>query len=410
MKTKQRKMRLVIGLLCAALSPVCGSLFSQENGVIEGRLVNGTDPARPAAKISLEAISPAAGMNVLKTAETDTSGRFRLEGLPTDQPLLLRATYKSVNYNGQVVFDAGGKATMDIKVYEPTASMAGIQAEGVRMAFQLTGDHLESMETVAFNNQSNPPRTFTRTDGAFRFAKAPGLLEPPRVDVIGPGSTMPVTQSALESADGKSYYTLYPLRPGVTTFEIQQQLPYTGNTYTYRKTFFHDVSSYDIGVIPADMALSGENLKKVQTDTQRNFAVYSGGPIKSGAEVVWNFRGGTPVPLQTTPDGMAENAGSGAGEVKNIPDTVGLNALILGPLLLIGFLVVLWYGYNQLQLVSGASDAQTGELRRHREQLLNFIADLDVRRENNLVKQREYVRQRESGKRQLRRIAALLKK
>ena len=410
MKTKNWNIRFLLPLLCSALTAASASLFGQGGGVVEGKLVNGTDLSRAAAKVNVEVVSPAGGMSILKTAATDAAGKFRFDGLPTDQPLLVRANYQSVNYNGQVSFDAAGKANVEIRIYEPTNSMAGILAEGVRMGFQLNGDRLDSLETIAFNNQTNPPRTFTSPDGVFRFAKAPGLLEPPRVDVTGPGSTMPVTQSALESADGKSYYTLYPLRPGTTTFEIEQQLPYAGKTYAYRKIFYQDVSSYDVGVIPADMDLSGPGLKKVQNDAQRNFAVYSGGPVKAGTEIVWTFSGGTQPPPQPASDPMGQNQGGGSGEVKNMPNTVGLNALIIGPLLLIGFMVVLWFGYSQLQLAEGKTDAQTGELKRRREQLLNFIADLDIRREKDMVDQREYVRQRESGKRQLRRIAMLLKR
>ncbi len=378
--------------------------FAQGNGIVEGRLVNKTNPRIAAAKVDLDVLAFAGGLGIIKSTTTDSSGRFRIEGLPTEQMLLVRANYKGANYFGRVNFDASGKANLEIEIYETTTSWKGIQAEGVRLAFQLSGDRLESVETISFNNQTQPPQTFMSMGGNFRFSKAPGILEPPKISVTGPGAPMPLAQSPLESPDGGSYYSLYPLRPGITTFEIQEVLPYTNRTYAFRKKFYQDVGSFQVGVIPQDMTLSGEGLTRVQVDPQRNFAVYSGGPVKEGTEVVWTFSGGTPVAEP------AAQQGTGESKVKPYPTYVGQNALIVGPLLLMGFVVVLWYAFNHIQAVSPSSELRTKELKERREQLLSYLASLDNRYASQDLDRREYLRQREQGKRQLRRISLLLKK
>ena len=124
-----------------------------------------------------------------------------------------------------LTMDATGRASADIEVYEPTTSMKDIRVERAQMAFQLAGDQLRSLETLTFNNQTKPPRTFASPEGAFRISKSAGIMEIPQIRVTAPGSSMPVVQPALESADGQSYYSQYPLRPGTTTFEVQQTLP-----------------------------------------------------------------------------------------------------------------------------------------------------------------------------------------
>jgi len=381
-----------------------GGAFAQGSGIVVGRLIDKTDPSIIGANVDLDVIGFAGGMGIIKSATTDSAGRFRIDGLPTDQMLMIRANYKSANYHGRVNFDASGKANVEIEIYEPTTSMKDIQTEGLRMAFQLTGDRLQSMETISFNNQTKPPRTYMSTEGNFRFSKAPGILEPPKMEVTGPGSAMPLAQSPLEAPDGQSYYSLYPLRPGVTTFEIQQPLPYTNRSYAYRKKFYQDVSSFQIGVIPYDMVVSGDGLTKIEADPQRNFAVYSGGPVKAGTEVAWTFSGGTPV----VESAAAETTGE--SKVKPAPTIVAQNALIIGPFLLMGFIVALWYAYNHVQALSQNSDIRTKELRERREQLLNLLANLDNRYESQILDRREYVRQRQQGKRQLRRVVLLLKK
>ena len=89
----------------------------------------------------------------------------------------------------------------------------------------------------------------------------------------------------------------------------------------------------------------------------------------------------------------------------------GRNALVIGPLLLMGFVLVLWYAFNRMPEGARRSppDTGTGDLKERREQLLNAIAELDHRHEMHAIGQQEFLRQREESKRQLRRISLLLK-
>jgi hypothetical protein len=374
-------------------------------GVVEGRVVNKTDPARVPAKVEVEVMNLTGGMSVIKSAVTDAAGRFRIDGLPTQAPLMLRANYDSVNYHQPLSFDASGKAQPEIDVFESTRSMNDVRLQEVRIAFQMAGESLRCLQSYSFENRTQPPRTVIPPDGTFRFAKAPGILEMPRMSVLGPGATMPLTDSALESADGQSYYSLYPLRPGVTTFEVEQSLPYVDRTYTYRGKFYNDIPGLNIGVIPRDMTVAGDGLARTQTDAQRNFAVYAAGALKAGTEVTWTLTGGTPVAA------APEAQPAGESRITPMPTSVGQNALVLGPLLLIGFIVVLWYSLNLAPApAAGDQDPRAKALRERREQLISFLAALDHRFESNSVDQKEYARLREQGKSQLRRIAALLGK
>jgi len=405
-KCKVSAVRQLGMLVCCAMILLGGYsiLHAQGSGLIEGKLVNGTDPSVPPAKVAIEAIAPAQGMSVLKSLASDAAGKFRVEGLPTDQPIMIRANYKSANYLAVATFDGTGKSQVEIRVFEPTTSMEGIRVQDEGVAFRVAGDRLLARETISFNNRSNPPRTFMNPDGNCRFSKAPGLMEPPQLEVT---YGMPVSQSLLESADGKSYYSLYPLRPGVTTFVIDEQFPYTGRTYTYRKRFYQDADSFEIGVIPQGMTVSGQGVTKIQTNPQQNFAVYSGGPVKAGSEVTWTFSGGTPSAEPAPAEAMGGGESAAGGSVKPAPTDVGRNALIIAPLLLMGFVVVLWFAYNRMQTAAPGSDSRAKELKERREQLLTYLADLDRKYESRAIEKRDYLRQRENGKRQLRRIALI---
>jgi hypothetical protein len=378
------------------------SAYPQQSGIIEGRLINLTDSSIVARSVELEIIELGGGMSIIKSARTDESGNFRIDGIPTDQRLMVRVNYKGVNYHGQATFNAG-RAHVEIGVYEPTTSMKDIRVDSFHMAFQMVGDHLRSLETVTFNNQTKPPRTYSVSDGNFRISKPDGIVELPQIRVTAPGSSMPLSQSALESADGRSYYSLYPLRPGVTAFEVQQLLPYSKKSYTYVTHFYQDVPYVDVGVVPHDVVLSGKGLSKIHSDPQKNFSVYVTGPIKAGTELIWEFSGGTAAPESTAPESTEST------EVTAVPNVIGRNALIIGPLLLMGLILVLWYAYNQKGNRAKA-DFQVRQLRDHREQLLNSIAELDHRYGTHSLGKEEFTKQREEIKRRLRRVSLLLKK
>jgi hypothetical protein len=379
------------------------TLRAQGSGVVEGTLINGTDPRIVGGGVELEVIRLGGGMTALKSAVTDSAGRFRIEGLPTDAPLLIRANYKSVNYHGRVDFAGSSKANVDIEIYETTTSMKGIRIEDVRLGFKLEGEHLLSLETCSFVNETNPRKTFMSMEGNFRFSKAHGIESPPQLTVTGPGASMPLNQPPLESADGQSYYSLYPLRPGKTRFELEQTLPFHERSYTYRKKFYHDTPAYQIGVIPRDMEVKGDGLQRFHDDQKMNFAFYSGSPMKAGTEVAWVFAGGTPA--------AAGADDSGESRIKPFPTEVGQRALWIGPLLLMTLIAVLWYAFNNIPVkLSKSQDPRIKELKDRRDRLLNLVATLDHRHEDHKLERPDYIRRREQAKSQLRRIAMLLGK
>ncbi len=96
MKGGLRTATLLYTLAILALIP---AVHAQGNGAVDGRLVNGTDPKIVAANVDLDVVGLGGGMRILKSLTTDAAGRFQVDGLPTDSPVLIRANYKSVNYN-----------------------------------------------------------------------------------------------------------------------------------------------------------------------------------------------------------------------------------------------------------------------------------------------------------------------
>jgi len=331
---------------CLILIWLAAAATAYGGGIAEGRLVNRTDPAIAAGNTELEVLALSNGMDIIKTAMTDARGMFRIEELPDAAHLMLRAIYKGVNYHGMLRFDADGKARLELEVYESTTSMKDIRVESANIAVQLEGDvdgnHLHAVETFVVVNSAKPPRVYVNPEGSFRVSKAPGILEPPRVMITAPGSEMPLAQAALESADGESYYSLYPLRPGGTIFEFHQTLPYTDSKYVYEKKFFHDIPEFPVGVIPLDMTLSGGSLKKTEEHAAENFAVYTAAAAAAGDTAAWTFTGGTPFTAMEHEHEWDETT------IIAMDGFVGRNALLIGSTILAIFLITLWFTSNRL--------------------------------------------------------------
>jgi hypothetical protein len=150
------EMKILQFLLVLFWITILPAAYAQQKGVAEGRLINGTNPTIVASGIELEVIELGGGMSIIRTLFTDSSGKFRIEGLPENQQLMIRANYKGTNYHAQLSFNSQGKAYVELEVFEPTASMREISVEGVQMAFQITGDQLKSLETITFNNKTKP--------------------------------------------------------------------------------------------------------------------------------------------------------------------------------------------------------------------------------------------------------------
>jgi len=83
---------------------------------------------------------------------------------------MVRADYKS-SITMPRHLQLEGKGDVTVEVYEPTASRKDVALEGVRIAFQLSGGRLRSLESYSFNNRTRPPRTYVDPEGSFRSQK-----------------------------------------------------------------------------------------------------------------------------------------------------------------------------------------------------------------------------------------------
>ncbi len=154
---------LVLLLLSAMRQP--WAVEAQDGGIVEGEVVNGT-PAGPdvGAGIPVSLFVVEADLQVdVKETTTDASGRFRFEGLDTDETLeyWLEATYLQLPYSSlEPLQFLEGQSELEgqVTVYETGADDSGIRANLLVLRVQALDSVLRVQESYYLGNEGD--RTF----------------------------------------------------------------------------------------------------------------------------------------------------------------------------------------------------------------------------------------------------------
>jgi hypothetical protein len=148
----------IIFVLAACLTPV--QTFAQEEGVIEGQVVNAT-----ADGDSVEGLTVTLGVLVdmeeqpSQTATTNAEGQFRFEDLSTEAEYgyTLHLGYQGIEYGSDLLTFSEGETTLpvSIKVYEPIESDEVISIERAHVFVDFQEGALLVGELYFFNNDSD---------------------------------------------------------------------------------------------------------------------------------------------------------------------------------------------------------------------------------------------------------------
>ena len=188
---------------------------------ITGTVTNGTTHT-PAAGDSVTLIALDQSMREIAKTTTDAQGHFSIDA-PDPGMHLLRIDHQGAGY-----FQPAPPNTPNVnaQVYDVAAVVAGVSTVANVMRVETDQQGLRVTQSFFIKNDSNPPRTqFSKTSYDFYL--------PPNAQIEGsaamaPGG-MPVQSSPMPLGEKGHYAFLFPLRPGVTQFQLSYHLPYSGN-------------------------------------------------------------------------------------------------------------------------------------------------------------------------------------
>jgi len=188
-------------------------------------LVKNSTTGKPSVGDEVIVFSLGQGMAESGRTKTDATGRFSFKLEDAQAPHLIRAIHEGVTYNRMA---PPGATSVAVAVYDVAKRVGGIAVVADIMRIQATRDQVTVTRDFGVRNASNPPRA-QMSDRNLEFYIPDGA----RV-IENSGTAITEAGIALKSApvleEEKNRYSFsFPLRPGVTRFEVTYQLPYRGS-------------------------------------------------------------------------------------------------------------------------------------------------------------------------------------
>src|ERR1700678_524741 len=287
--------------LCAILLWAAGATAA----TITGTVTNGTTHT-PAAGDAVVLIGLDQRMQELAHTTADAQGHFSINA-PDPGMHLIR-----VDHQGAAYFQPAPPNTpnVNVQVYDVAATVPGVTTVANVMRVETDAQGLRVTQSFFIKNDSNPPRTqFSKQSYEF-YLPADAQIEGSAA--MAPGG-MPVQSSPVPLGDKGHYAFPFPLRPGVTQFQLSYHLPYSGSL-AFDQRFANPTDSFVV-MMPKSMSfkpgggVSFESLN--ETPGALTFLARNASPSHP-IDFTVSGSGAMPRETQTADSQNADNSGSAA--------------------------------------------------------------------------------------------------
>ncbi|MGB6696231.1 MAG: carboxypeptidase-like regulatory domain-containing protein [Terracidiphilus sp.] len=296
------------------------------NGVVTNKTTGKPDAGDPVVLVQ-----PMTGMSEVGHTTTDSQGRYSLN-LPSSAPYLIKVTHQGTEYFIPAP-EGGGQG--DISVYDVAAKVSGVSI-GERVAgVESENGQLHVVERYDIHNLSTPPTT--------QWSKKSFEVVLPTDAVVGdvsaqrPGAGSLPTSVKLDPDGPKGHYSFnFPIQPDEagkgTLFQIQYELPYSDNKYTFHSLLTIPADSFWV-VMPKSMTFASASGTKFELSPQDpTVQTYLMRNAPAGKSIDYTISGAGSFPREdqgAQGGGQADNSqgagvgnqpGGGIGEPINTPD------------------------------------------------------------------------------------------
>ena len=363
------------------------------DGVIEGRIVNGTEDGGEAGSAPLSLLTfRRMTREEERFGQADSQGRFRFEGLEvhSDMRYFVQAGYGDVAYRSpavQIFPDA--PSFTEVVAWETTTSDADIVIDRASVAIAALDEEvglIGILEVVTLENQGD--RTYVgdlfedpESGGAARISLPANALDVNLGHGFGPDGFAAVPGGVINKA---------PVLPGPSEMIYGYTIPYTGTTAALERRYLYTARSVTV-LMPDDLgALSSPQLEAI-------------GPVEVSGEphtlfIASDLPAGQVFELQLSELPLFRDLSGGGLQF----DTALRYAAVATLGLIAAGAVALFLRRRGAPAFSTATVTSTPTgLARERTDLVEALAGLDADFAAGRVPQAEYDRRRYAGKRRL---------
>ena len=229
------------------------------------------------------------GMEESGRTKTNAEGQFRFTLDDTQSPYLVRAIHQGVTYHRMATH---GIKSIAIDVYDTAKNVEEIEVVADIMRVQAAQGQIVVTREFGVRNASNPPRTQTNEhDLEFYIPDSAHIIDASAASITENGNPL---KAAPVPEGGKNRYSfLFPLRPGLTRFEVTYQLPYSGKANLDPKSIYP--LEHFVVVLPKTMQFkavaSSAPFKVVNFPNQPDASVQVASNISQGQDLAFNISG-----------------------------------------------------------------------------------------------------------------------
>jgi hypothetical protein len=271
-------------------------------------MVKDSTTGKPAAGDEVVLLSLGQGMEESGRTKADAKGNFSFKLDNAQAPHLVRVIHQEVTYHRMA---PPGTTSVEVEVYDVSKKIEGVAVVADIMRVQAQQGEMEVLRAFAVQNDSKPPRTqMNERNLEFYVPEGAKILQAEATTANGnPLKTSPVPED-----DKKTRYAFFfPLRPGVTQFEVEYTVPYTGNANLDPKSIYP--LQHFVAIVPKAMQFSaapGTNYQPMNDPQQPDANVQVASGAKPGQSLAFKISGEGLLQGRQENGGAPSEGGAGA--------------------------------------------------------------------------------------------------
>jgi hypothetical protein len=191
---------------------------------LTGTVKNSTT-GKPAAADDVILLKLDQGMEEAGRTKTDAKGHFSFSVDDAKSPHLVRAVHEGVTYHRMA---PPGTTSVELEVYDVAKKIDGLQMVADIVRLQVEQGQLVVVRELGVQNASKPPRT-QMNDRNIEFYIPAGAQIIPDSGSATTENGNPLKSAPVPEGEKNRYAFIFPLRPGLTRFEVAYQMPYSGS-------------------------------------------------------------------------------------------------------------------------------------------------------------------------------------
>ncbi len=200
---------------------------------LTGTLKNSTT-GKPAAGDEVILLKLGQGMEEAGRTKSDAKGQFSFKLDDAQSPHLVRAIHQGVTYHRMA---PPGTTSVELEVYDVAKKIDHVEVVADILRLQVEQGQLVVVREFGVQNTSKPPRT-QMNERNLEFYISDGAQIVPDSATATTENGNPLKSAPVPEGEKNRYSFIFPLRPGLTRFEVAYQLPYTGSANVDPKSLY----------------------------------------------------------------------------------------------------------------------------------------------------------------------------